>query len=139
MEKREQENFEKVIERYAEEKQQMKLLEESAKEKNVFIKNKIQELDTDLYQTDKYKVSIQHSNRISMDEEKLIGIIKENIPEDKRNGVIKTKEYVDFDILENLVYNSIIAAEKLEPAQIIKVTDSLFVKPVKTKKEEVNE
>ena len=139
MEKREQENFEKVIERYAEEKQQMKLLEESAKEKNVFIKNKMQELDTDLYQTDKYKVSIQHSNRISMDEEKLIGIIKENIPEDKRNGVIKTKEYVDFDILENLVYNSIIAAEKLEPAQIIKVTDSLFVKPVKTKKEEVNE
>lgn len=136
MEKREQENFEKVIERYAEEKQQMKLLEESTKEKNVFIKNKMQELDTDLYQTNKYKVSIQHSNRISMDEEKVISIIKENIPEDKRNGVIKTKEYIDFDILETLIYNGIIAAEKLEPAQIVKITDSLFVKPVKTKKEE---
>ena len=45
--------------------------------------------------------------------------------------VIKIKEYVDFEALESFIYNGGISADKLEPAQTVKTTISLYTKAIK--------
>ena len=70
-----------------------------------------------------------------MDEEKVIEILKENCKKTELKNVIKTKEYVDFEALESLIYNGGIEAKKLEPAQLVKTTVSLYTKVIKKEKE----
>ena len=64
-----------------------------------------------------------------MDEEKAIEILKQHCDEEELESlkVIRTKEYIDYDALESLIYNGGIAAEKLEPAQNINVVSALRV------------
>lgn len=136
MEDREKRNLEKIIDQYQVDNTKKQELEKELKSKNSFIKAKLADLGEDLYETSKSKATITYQNRVSMDDEKVIEIIKENISAAKRNGVIKTKEYVDYDVLESLIYNGVIAAEKLEEAQTTKVITTLTVKPLKKKEEE---
>lgn len=137
MASREENNLKKVIDQYFEENEKKKTLEKELKNKNSFIKSKLSEMGVDLYETDTSKATITYQNRVSMDDDKVIEIIKDNISAARRNGVIKTKEYVDYDILESLIYNGVIAAEKLEPAQTVNVIANLKV--VARKKEKVDE
>lgn len=136
MEDREKRDLEKIIDQYQVDNTKKQQLEKELKSKNSFIKAKLADLGEDLYETSKSKATITYQNRVSMDDEKVIEIIKENISAAKRNGVIKTKEYVDYDVLEGLIYNGVIAAEKLECAQTTKVIATLTVKPLKKKEEE---
>lgn len=136
MASREELDLQRVIDTYQEQKADMALLDKETKSKNAFIKKKLAEMEIDLYETSKNKATISYTNKVSMDEEKVIEIIKENINEEKRNGVIKIKEYVDYEILEGLIYNGVISAEKLEPAQSVKTTVVLNVKPLKKGKED---
>lgn len=129
-------NLQKVINQYYEEDSKKKQLEKELKDKNAFIKSTLKELGEDLYETDKCKATLSYQNRVSMDEEKVIEIIKDNISAARRNGVIKTKEYVDYDVLETLIYNGVIAAEKLEPAQTINTITTLKVTLLKKKDKE---
>jgi hypothetical protein len=69
-----------------------------------------------------------------MDEDKVIEILKQNLNEYTQSLVIKTKEYVDYEVLEKLIYNGEINASKLEPAQTTKTTVTLKV--TKLKREE---
>lgn len=138
MDNREKRDFEKVIDDFQKQDVEYKALGKDIENKKSFIKAKLKELDLDIYETQNCTAKITFQNRVSMDEEAVIEIIKENIPADKRNSVIKTKEYVDYDVLESLIYNGVIAAEKLEKAQTIKVVASLTVKPIK-KKEKADE
>lgn len=129
-------NLQQVINQYFEEDSKKKALEKELKSKNAFIKSALAEMGEDLYETDKCKATISYQNRVSMDEEKVIEIIKENISAARRKGVIKTKEYVDYEVLESLIYNGVIAAEKLEPAQSVNVITTLKVTALKKKEEE---
>lgn len=129
-------NLQQVINQYFEEDSKKKALEKELKNKNAFIKSTLAEMGEDLYETDKCKATISYQNRVSMDEEKVIEIIKENISAARRKGVIKTKEYVDYEVLESLIYNGVIAAEKLEPAQSVNVITTLKVTALKKKEEE---
>lgn len=131
-------NLRQIINQYFEEDTRKKLLEKELKNKNSFIKSTLAEMGEDLYETDKCKATISYQNRVNMDEEKVIEIIKENISPARRKGVIKTKEYVDYEVLESLIYNGVIAAEKLEPAQSVNVVTILKVTALK-KKEKDNE
>ena len=129
-------NLQQVINQYFEEDSKKKALEKELKSKNAFIKSTLAEMGEDLYETDKCKATISYQNRVSMDEEKVIEIIKENISAARRKGVIKTKEYVDYEVLESLIYNGVIAAEKLEPTQSVNVITTLKVTALKKKEEE---
>lgn len=129
-------NFEKVIDKLAENKVIQKELETTIKNQSTFVKSTLNELELEEYSTDKYRAYIQISNKVSMDEDKLIEILKANCKEKDLKNVIKTKQYIDFDALESFIYNGGIAAEKLEPAQTIKVIQSLYTKPIKKEKKD---
>lgn len=135
MDDREKKNLEKVINEYQEENTKKQNLEKELKSKNSFIKSKLAELGEDVYETDKCKATISYQNRTSMDDDKCIEILRENCKKEDLKSVIKTKEYVDYEALESLIYNGGISADKLEPAQNINVVTSLKVSLLKKKKE----
>jgi hypothetical protein len=134
MKSRELNNFKQVIDNYYEDKLQYSELEKSIKSKNSFIKNKLAELELDDFLTDNCKAKVTYQNKNSMDEDKVIEILKQNLNEYTQSLVIKTKEYVDYEVLEKLIYNGEINASKLEPAQTTKTTVTLKV--TKLKREE---
>lgn len=136
MNKVEETNLKKTIDNLAEEKSQKTKLESSIKTKSEWVKNKFKELEVNEFYGDTYRAYLQYSNKIDMDEDKIIQILKENCKKEDYEKVIRTKEYVDFEALESLIYNNGIAAEKLEPAQIVKPTVSLYTKVIKKEKED---
>lgn len=129
MESRELKNLEKIIDQYQQENSKKQELEKELKSKNAFIKGKLSELGQDVYETDNCRATITYQNKTSMDEEKAIEILKQHCDEEELKSlkVIRTKEYIDYDALESLIYNGGIAAEKLEPAQNINVVSALRV------------
>lgn len=131
MNKVEEENLIKTIDNLAQEKAQKTKLEGSIKSATDFIKNKFKELELEKYTTDNFEAYLKYSNKVDMDEWWVIKILRENCKEEELQGIIKTKEYVDFDALESFIYNGGIDAEKLEPAQSVKTTISLLTKKVK--------
>lgn len=138
MNEREKRDLEKVIDQYQIDNTKKQELEKQLKSKNCFIKSKLVDLGRDSYETSKSKATITYQNRISMDDEKCIEILRENCKPKDLKAVIKTKEYVDYEVLESLIYNGEISAEKLEPAQTVKVVTTLTIKPLK-KKENIDE
>ena len=135
VESREIKNLEKVIDQYQQENSKKTELEKELKAKNSFIKSKLSELGQDVYETENCKATITYQNKTSMDEEKAIEILKENVAKKNLKSVIKTKDYIDYEALESLIYNGGIAAEKLEPAQSVNVVSALRV-VLRKKKEE---
>ena len=136
MNKVEENNLIKTIDNLARDKAEKTKLEGVIKKSSDFVKKKFDELQIEEYITDNFRAYLQYSNKINMDEDKIIQILKENCKKDDYEKVIKTKEYVDFEALESLIYNGGIPAEKLEPAQTTKTIISLCTKPVKEKEDE---
>lgn len=97
-----EENLKELIRLFYEDKQSLEKYKKSTEEYNKEIKEGMKELDINEFETDDgliAKISIQ--NRESFIDEKLI----EKIKESKVPGIIKTKEYVDMDALEDAIYN----------------------------------
>lgn len=136
MNKIEENNLRATIDDLDLEKKQKTKLEGSIKKKSDFIKSKFKELDITEYSTDDTRAYLQFSNKVDMDEDKVIEILKEWLSEAGQKKVIKTKEYVDFDALETLIYNGVVPAEKLKPAETVKTTISLYTKVIKKEKED---
>ena len=55
---------------------------------------------------DGYSVSITHIDKSYMDTEKLLNFIKANFSKELQERVIKTREYVDEDVLESIMYKN---------------------------------
>ena len=90
--------------------------------KEVMLENKLDELPTE-----KCVASVSVSKRESFIEEALITKIKDM----KIRGIVKKKEYVDMDALENAIYNNKINAADLASCQEVKEVVTLRVKAVK--------
>ena len=89
-------------------------------EGNKQIKEMMAEAGLKNYNTDRYKVTYIVSERTSMNEAKLIGVIhSNNIPNSL--GIIKTREYIDEDALESAIYNGEISDDVM--AQIAECMD----------------
>lgn len=136
MNKVEEANLIKTIDNVAKEKAEKTKLEDSIKTASDFIKKKFEELNIEEFSTADNRAYLQYSNKIEMDEDKVIDILKKHCKKDDYQKVIKTKEYVDFEALESLIYNGGISADKLEPAQTVKTTVSLYTKKVKKEKKD---
>lgn len=77
-------------------------------------------------------LSVTTKQNVSFDEDKLLELCKQmNIP-----NLVKTKEYVDMDVLEGLLYNRVISAESIAPAKVVK-PDTVTLRC--TKKQALNE
>lgn len=117
----------KIIDLYKESKDKENALKKSNTEMGNNIKSYFQTNGLDKVDTDKYTATVTTSTSESLNEELAIEIIKENLGGAMLNTVIKTKEYIDEDALEKLVYNGDFDIVKLAKAKITKTTSTLRV------------
>lgn len=118
-----------IIECFYKDKQIADKYKKSAEEYNKEIKDIMADIKIDEFETDNGLIAkLTHKQLESFNEEKLLAKIKElNIP-----GIIKTREYVDMEALENAIYNENIDASELSTCREVKETIALKV----TKKKE---
>ena len=128
MENKEERLLNSTIECFYQDKQQLDKYKKSTEEYNKEIKELMSKIDKTEFETDnglKAKISLQKKE--SFNEDKLIQKLKD------LNGftAIKTKEYVDMDELENLIYNGHIDAGQLTSCKQVKEVKVLKVTKLK--------
>ena len=98
---------------------------------NAIIKSLMKEEKLDEWDTEKHTAKISVSQRQTMNEDKLLDVIKTM----DRPDLIKTKEYVDMDLLEKALYNGEINPKELDICMTTKEVVTLKVSARKEKKE----
>ena len=122
----------KTIDEYKESKDKENSLKKINNELSENIKSYMHEHNMTTADTDNYTATLSRKDSESLNEDLAIEIIKENLGGALLASVIKTKEYIDEDALEKLVYNGDFDVNKLAKAKIVKSTFTLRV----TKKKE---
>ena len=125
-------NLSKTIDEYKESKDKENSLKKINNELSENIKSYMHEHNMTTADTDNYTATLSRKDSESLNEDLAIEIIKENLGGALLASVIKTKEYIDEDALEKLVYNGDFDVNKLAKAKIVKPTFTLRV----TKKKE---
>ena len=120
-------NLSKAIDDYKEGKDKENSLKKENEEKNKEIKDYMISHNLTKSSSDKYTATLSTTNKESLNDELAIEIIKEHLGGALLNSVIKTKEYIDEDALEKLVYNGDFDPTALSKAKIIKPVVTLRV------------
>lgn len=116
-------NMDLMIQLYVDAKIELDERKKVADKYNKELKNLLQSSDMTEYSNDRYKIKLVTSERSSMDEDLLL---KELINlKDKFPGLIKSKEYVDMDELESLMY-----ANDLDDETLQKIDKCITIKQV---------
>lgn len=101
--------LDELIPQYAVNKSELDAYKKLCDKENAEIKSIMKDLALQKYEAGEYKATYTISKRETMDEEILLEVAHQfGIPE-----IIKTKEYIDFDALENAIYNGKISPEIL--------------------------
>lgn len=118
------------IEGFFKDKQKLDIYKKYTETANQEIKDLMHKLNINEFETDSSLIAkLTHKQSESFNEEKLLAKMKElNIP-----GIIKTREYVDMEALENEIYNENINASELASCREIKETVALKVSKKKEK------
>ena len=123
-----------LIPQYANNKSELDGYKKICDRENAQIKAIMKDFVITNYEAGGYKASYVISERESMNEEMLLEIAHiHGIPE-----IVKTKEYIDYDALENAIYNGRISQDillEMNKAKEIKEVVTLRVTKVKPKKE----
>ena len=135
MSRRDSFNLSKTIDEYKESKDRENALKKANNALSENIKGYMYEHDMSSADSDKYTATLTKTDKESLNEDLAIEIIKENLGGALLASVIKTKEYIDEDALEKLVYNGDFDINKLAKAKIVKSTFTLRV----TKKKGVSD
>ena len=117
----------KTIDEYKESKDKENSLKKINNELSENIKSYMHEHNMTTADTDNYTATLSRKDNESLNEDLAIEIIKENLGGALLASVIKTKEYIDEDALEKLVYNGDFDVNKLAKAKIVKPTFTLRV------------
>ena len=104
-------NLDTIIDEYAQNKEQLDILDTVCKTQNAEIKAMLGNEKS--YSTDNYKVSKSIQNRDTMDEELLCAKLS-NFTECYDLGIIKVQEYVDMQALEDALYKKQLTKEMIE-------------------------
>ncbi len=124
-----------LIPQYAQNKADMDSYKKICDRENAQIKAIMKDFAIQNYEAENYKATYTISERESMNEEILLGIAHHyGISE-----IVKTKEYIDFDALENAIYNGKISSEilqEMDKAKEVKEVVTLRVTKVKKKEKE---
>ena len=92
-------NINDKIKSYFEQKKELDKQQRNVLQLSKDIKEYLISEDLSEYDSDDLTVSISEISKDTIDEENLIPLLKESFP-----NVVKLKEYIDMDELENLVY-----------------------------------
>lgn len=114
--------LEDAISKYYDYHSQYKAIEATKDVYNKLIKETFEENNLNKYTTsDGIKASVTITKKPIIDEEKLINYIKSS----GVKGIVKTKEYIDMEALENALYHGDIKASELQPFKTEKITTTL--------------
>jgi len=126
-EKGAEERLTELLPIYHMQKSEMDSIKKVVDKENAEIKTLMRESKLSEFVAGDIKATCSVSERQSFIEEALI----EKLKEMKVRGIIKKKEYVDMDALENAIYNGKVDAAALAPCQITKEVVTLRVSKVK--------
>lgn len=122
-------DLDKLIPYYAENKTKLDAVKKLCDAENRKIKNIMLDFSVQHYTAGGYTVTCTTSKRETLNEDVLLGLEHLHaIP-----GIIKTKEYVDFDALEKAIYDGKIPPEVL--AEMDKAKESKTVATLRVKRE----
>lgn len=127
--------LDELIPQYASNKNEMDAYKKLCDKENAEIKSIMKDLALQKYEAGEYKATYTISKRETMDEEILLEIAHQfGIPE-----IVKTKEYIDFDALENAIYNGKISPEILTEMDRARSVKEVVTLRVSKKKGDNNE
>lgn len=123
-----------LINRYKEGKDVETKVKKSNAELNEAIKNYMTTHDMSTADSDLYTATLSTTKKDTLNDDVALAIIKENLGGALLKSVVKTKEYIDEDALETLIYNGDFDANKLSKAITTKTTTTLRIAKKKAKK-----
>ena len=97
-----------LIQSYYLNKSELDGYDKICKDENAQIKSKMNEIEAETYSIDDLTAKIVTQRRESFNETKLMMVVKQ-----LGLDVIRTKEYVDMDLLENAIYSGTISKDDL--------------------------
>ena len=109
-----------IVEKYGELKDKESELKKEIKPLNEEIKKVMIQNNLDSYKGKNYTAKIIERQNEDFNEDKAIEILKKKLSKEDLKSVILTKEYIDDDALENLIYEGKFAAQELESCKIVK-------------------
>lgn len=134
-----EEELDKLIASYVLNKGEFDSLKKITERDNGRIKDMMLELNLTERQVGDKVVKRIVQEKEAFNEELLLELIKTKCPKDIQEKIIKTKEYVDMDYLEDAIYNSSISSDFLldmDTCREVKEVVTLRVSKVKKAKEE---
>lgn len=111
------ETLEDMVKIYAGKKEELDPLKKEVDNYGKKIKAEMCNQDLTEVVVDGIKASITITPKSDFNELQAIEILRKNLTPEQFNSVVKTKEYIDDDALENLVYTEGIDASILAPAE----------------------
>lgn len=125
--------LEELVVTYALNKNELDSYKKICEKENAEIKEKMAELDMNEVLAGDYVAKLTIQKRETMDEDMLLEVLRNN----NYTNVIRTKEYVDMDLLEREIYNGNVDKDTLVAMQKCKsVKEVPTLKIVKAKKED---
>lgn len=122
-----------LIPQYAANKSELDSYKKICDNENAQIKAIMKDFVVPSYEAGGYKATYTISERESLNEEMLLEILGGDA---RAIGIIKTKEYVDFDALEKAIYNGLLPGETLlEMDKAREVKEVVTLRVTKIKKE----
>ena len=121
-----------LVEKYIENKDHETYYKNLASAENTQIKEIMAELKIDKIDTSRGSAIVSEQKRENFIEESLIDFLKKN---GKADGIVKTKEYVDYDALESAIYNEKIPTDMLSAMSSCKEVKTVKVLRIKKKGE----
>ena len=117
-----------LIDSYGESKKEENAIVKRNKERNSQIKQLFLDNDISSFETDSFIATVSETEKQSLNNELALSILKESLDENELTSVVKTKEYIDEDALEKLVFNGQFDISKLEKAVDKKIVSALRIK-----------
>lgn len=126
-------SLDRLIPQYAENKSMLDDYKKICDDENKQIKELMEEGS---YEAGGYKATKSVQIRESFNEDKLLDVLRD-VAEAKANNLIKTKEYVDMDVLESMIYKGMIPTDvlmEIDKCRESKEVVTLRISKIKEKK-----
>lgn len=117
-----------LIDSYGESKKEENAIVKRNNERNSQIKQLFLDNDISSFETDSFIATVSETEKQSLNNELALCILKKELGENELTSVVKTKEYIDEDALEKLVFNGQFDISKLEKAVDKKIVSALRIK-----------
>lgn len=111
------ETLEDMIRIYVGKKEELDPLKKQVDDYNKRIKGEMTNRDLREFEVDGIRASISITPKSDFNELQAIEILRKNLTPEQFSQVVKTREYIDDDAFESLVYNHQVDASILAPAE----------------------